>query len=107
MSETITYVIGTVNPEAFDERGYNPATSIFAGMPTAQLQALLTAAQNAYTDISLGAKAVNISYAQGDGNKAVTYQMTSLPNVVAFIKQLQVQLGIVRHGRRPTRFRMR
>jgi len=82
---------------------YNPQTSIFAGMTKAQLQAALTAAQQAYLDLSLGAKAVTLSYAQGAGSKSVTYQQTSLPNLTALIKQMQMQLGLVRHARGPMR----
>ncbi|HET6606735.1 MAG TPA: gpW family head-tail joining protein [Rhodopila sp.] len=84
-------------------RGYNPRTSIFAGMSTAQLQTALANAQQAYLDLSTGAKAVTLSYAQGAGSKSVTYQQTSLPNLVALIKQLQAQLGIVHRPRSPMR----
>jgi hypothetical protein len=83
---------------------FNPATSIFAGMTTTQLQAALATAQQAYIDLSAGAKVVTASYAQGDGNRSVTYTAASLPNIVALIKELQAQLGIVRYGRRPQRF---
>ena len=82
---------------------YNPATSIFGGMSTTQLQAALTTAQQAYLDLSSGAKVVTASYTQGDGSKSVTYTAASLPNIVALIKQLQAQLGIICHGRRPMR----
>ncbi|MDA8092339.1 MAG: gpW family head-tail joining protein [Betaproteobacteria bacterium] len=83
---------------------YNTTTSIFAGMSTAQLQAALSAAQQAYLDLSSGVKVVTASYTQGDGAKSVTYTQTDLPRVVALIKQLQAQLGIVTRPRRPIRF---
>lgn len=73
-------------------------------MSNTQLQAALATAQQAYLDLSSGAKVVTASYTQGDGSKSVTYTAASLPNIVALIKQLQAQLGIVRHGRRPQRF---
>jgi hypothetical protein len=82
---------------------YNPATSIFAGMTTQQLQAALASAQRAYLDLSTGGKVVTAAYTQGDGSRSVTYTAASLPNLVALIKQLQAQLGIVCHGRRPIR----
>lgn len=107
MSETITYTVPAFAPEPANKSGYNPATSIFAGMSTAALQQALAVAQQAYLDISSGAKAVTIQYSQGDGGRSVTYQQTNLPNLVALIKQLQMQLGIVTRGRRPTRFVMR
>jgi hypothetical protein len=84
---------------------FNPRTSIFSGMSTCQLQQALANAQQAYLDLSSGAKAVTLSYAQGDGQKSVTYTVASIPNIVATIKELQAQLGIIRHARRPTMFR--
>jgi hypothetical protein len=83
---------------------FNPRVSIFAGIPRPQLEAALRSAQQAYVELSLGAKVVTASYTQGDGAKAVTYTAASLPNLVAMIKELQAQLGIVRHARRPQRF---
>ena len=83
---------------------YNPATSIFAGMSTTQLQSALSTAQQAYIDLSTGQKIVTASYAQGDGTKSVTYTAAELPHLVALIKQLQTQLGVVQRGRRPIRF---
>lgn len=84
-------------------RGYNPRTSIFAGMPRAQLEAALMNAQQAYLELSTGAKAVTLSYAQGNGSKSVTYQQTSMSNLVGLIKQLQAQLGVVHRPRSPMR----
>ncbi len=86
---------------------YNPNTSIFAGMSTAQLQTALTNAQAAYINLSSGAQAVTLNYTQGDGAKSVTYQQTNLGQLNALIRQLQAQLGIVRHPRRPIRFGFR
>lgn len=82
---------------------YNPRCSIFAGMSTADLQAYLAAAQQAYMALSTGAKVATASYTQGDGSKSVTYTQASLPNLTALIMQLQAQLGIG-CGRRPIRF---
>lgn len=84
--------------------GYDPTTSIFAGMSPAQLQTALANAQQAYLDISTGVKGVTFSYTQGDGAKSVTYTQTNCAQLVALIKQLQVQLGIVPRGRQPMRF---
>jgi gpW len=83
---------------------FNPRTSIFAGMPRPQLEAALRSAQQAYIELTTGGKVQVAAYTQGDGNKSVTYTVASLPNLVALIKELQAQLGIVRHTRRPTRF---
>lgn len=79
-------------------------TSIFAGMSTTQLQAVLASAQQAYIDLTTGGKPQAAAYTQGDGSKSVTYTPASLPNLTMLIKQLQAQLGIIRHTRRPMRF---
>lgn len=84
---------------------YNRQTSLLAGMQTSALQAALTKAQQAYIDLSTGAKGESFSYTQGDGAKAVTYTKANLPDLVALIKMLQAQLGIVAAPRRAMRFR--
>ncbi len=86
---------------------YNPATSIFAGMTTAQLQTALATAQTAYLALSTGAKAITLSYAQGDGSKSVTYNQASLGGLTMLIKQLQAQLGMTPRARRPMKFNFR
>jgi hypothetical protein len=85
---------------------YNPSNSIFAGMSTAQLQTALASAQQAYLDLSTGAKVVTASYTQGDGAKSVTYTAAQLPQLTALIRSLQAQLGLLPNGgaRRPIRF---
>lgn len=75
----------------------------FAGMTQAQLQALLAQAQQAYVDVMLGNKNVSLSYTQGDGAKAVTKQMTSQANVLAFIMMVERALGMPCARRRPIR----
>lgn len=83
---------------------YDPSQSIFAGMTTAQLQAALAAAQAAYLKLSTGALGVSFSYTQGDGTRSVSYTPANLANLVALIRQLQQQPGIVCRGRAPIRF---
>jgi gpW len=82
---------------------FNPRTSIFAGLPRDLLQRQLEEAQRAYMELSSGAKVVAANYTQGDGSKSVTYTAASLPNIVALIRELQAQLGIIRRGRSPIR----
>lgn len=84
---------------------FNPATSILAGMPRAALQLALTNAQQAYIDLSTGAKGESYSYTQGDGARAVTYTKADLAQLTALIKTLQAQMGIISQPRRPIRFR--
>jgi len=85
---------------------FNPNTSLLAGgMTTAQLQQALTTAQQAYIDLSTGAKGVSFSYTQGDGTRSVSYKPTDIAQLSALIQLLQAQLGIVTRPRRPIRFR--
>lgn len=84
---------------------FRPNNSVLAGMTNAQLQDALNAAQAAYVNLMTGQQGVSFSYAQGDGTRSVTYQQTSLPQLMAFIQLLQAQLGIVTRPRRPIRFR--
>ena len=84
---------------------YNRSTGIFAGMQTSALQTALANAQQAYLDLSTGAKGESFSYTQGDGARAVTYTRANIADLVMLIKQLQAQLGIVNQPRRPMRFR--
>ena len=84
---------------------FNPSTSLLAGISTTALQTALANAQQAYIDLSTGAKGESFSYTQGDGSKAVTYTKANLPALAALIRQLQQQLGIIHHARRPVRFR--
>ena len=78
--------------------------SVFNGMTQAQLQAALTAAQQAYLDLSMGAKGVTFSYAQGEGSRSVTYTQTSVEKLSALILELQAALGMRRRARRPISF---
>jgi hypothetical protein len=82
---------------------FDPRTSILAGMPRGDLERQLHEAQRAYLELSTGSKVVTAAYTQGDGAKSVTYTQASLPNITALIRELQAQLGIIRHGRRPIR----
>jgi hypothetical protein len=83
--------------------GYNPNTSIFAGMSTTALQTALNNAQQAYIDLTTGGKVQVAAYTQGDGTRSVTYTRANIADLVATIKQLQAQLGIIRRARRPIR----
>lgn len=81
--------------------------SLLAGRSTVQLQADLAAAQQAYIDLSTGNKGESYSYSQGDGSKSVTYTRANLAQLVALIRDLQAQLGIIARARRPVRFNFR
>ncbi|WP_295541063.1 gpW family head-tail joining protein [uncultured Pseudacidovorax sp.] len=85
----------------------NCNTSVLTGMTKEQLQAALASAQKAYVDLMTGAKAVTLSYTQGDGARSVTYQQTNQQQLVAFIQLLQQALGLSMRARRPIRFNFR
>lgn len=80
-----------------------PQVSILAGRPIAQLQADLAKAQQAYIDLSAGAKGVNFSYGSGDGVKTVAYTAATIGQLTALIRQLQAELGLICRTRRPFR----
>jgi hypothetical protein len=76
-------------------------------MSTAQLQTALANAQQAYLDLSTGVKGVDFTYSQAGGTKHVRYTETDIPKVLALIKELQAQLGIICTPRRAMRFVIR
>lgn len=78
-------------------------TTLLAGMSREQLKLALNTAQQAYIELSTGTKGVSFSYSQGDGTRSVSYQQTSLGDLLALIQTIQTQLGISR--RQPMRFR--
>lgn len=80
-------------------------TGILAGMSRAQLQAMLSSAQQTLVELQLGKKGVSFSYSQGDGTRSVSYQPTSVADITALIMQLQQALGIRHARRRAVRFR--
>jgi hypothetical protein len=78
--------------------------SLFDGMSREQLVTALTAAQTAMIELQTGARAVSLSYAQGDGAKSVTRKSVTIGECSALIRQLQIALGIAR-PRRAARLR--
>ncbi|HCB1794646.1 TPA: phage head-tail adapter protein, partial [Klebsiella quasipneumoniae] len=70
-----------------------------------QLRDALQKAQQAYIDLTTGSRGVSFSYSQGDGTRSVSYQQSSLADLLALIQLLQAQLGIVARPRKPVRFR--
>ncbi|MEY1193234.1 gpW family head-tail joining protein [Klebsiella pneumoniae] len=85
---------------------FNRNTSLLAGgMTDEQLRDALQKAQQAYIDLTTGSRGVSFSYTQGDGTRSVSYQQSSLADLLALIQLLQAQLGIVDRPRKPVRFR--
>jgi hypothetical protein len=79
---------------------FNPNRSLLAGVQTSALRTALANAQQAYMDLSTGAKGESYSYTQGDGSKSVTYTKANIADLAAFIQSLQGQLGVVLRPRR-------
>jgi hypothetical protein len=90
-------------PDCGFDRPFNPRLSIFAGMSPAALLTALQNAQQAYLDLTTGAKVEVAAYTQGDGSKSVTYTRANIGALTTTILELQAQLGMRRHGRRPMR----
>jgi hypothetical protein len=85
--------------------GPDPATSVFAGMTTAQLRLALVSAQNAYLTLSTGGMRASISYTQGESSKSATFTKGDLGAISQLIRQLQWMLGLAPTARqRPFRF---
>ena len=82
-------------------------TSILDGVDVATLQTRLAGLQQAYLDLSSGAKGESYSYTQGDGSKSVTYTRANLAQLTQAIIALQTQIdrlsGICRNRRPPLR----
>ena len=83
---------------------FNP----YSGLSLSDLQAEFTAVQTAWRSLSRGAQVATVSYAQGDGSKSVTYQLTSaekalaqMMSVQSAINALQGQSSQVRRPMRP------
>lgn len=82
---------------------FAPSQSIFAGMSTADLRAVLAAAQATYFKLLADGQGVSLSYTQGDGTRSVTYTATNPASLAALIRQLQQKPGIICRGRAPVR----
>lgn len=67
-------------------------SGVFAGMTKEQLEAARSSAQQALLDLLSGNKAVELTYAQGDGSKSVKYTQASMANLRYLIGQLNAAL---------------
>lgn len=73
---------------------------VLAGVPPATLQQWLAQAQGALQALSVGGQPVSVRYAQGNGERMVTYSRTNIGALTAWIGQLRAALGQAR-ARRP------
>ena len=79
-------------------------TSIFDGIDVTALRLRLASMQTDYLDLLQGRKVESASYAQGDGNRAVTYTKANLGDLTQAIIAVQTAIdaapGLCRQGRR-------
>jgi hypothetical protein len=82
-------------------------TSILDGLDVGILQARLASLQQAYLDLSSGARGETYSYTQGEGAKSVTYTRANLGDLTQAILVVQTQIdrvnGVRSHRRAPMR----
>jgi hypothetical protein len=67
-------------------------TSILDGVSVVALQTRLASMQQAYLDLTSGAKVEVASYAQGDGSKSVTYSRANIAALTQAILTVQSQI---------------
>jgi hypothetical protein len=72
---------------------FNPVPVELQGVPLATLQTWLLAAQTALQNLMIGALPQTVSYAQGEGNRTVTYTRAQVPQLRAWIAQLQLAIN--------------
>lgn len=82
-------------------------TSIFDGIDVETLRSRLAEMQQAYFDLMSGQRGESYTYAQGDGNKSVTYTRSNIADLAQAIISLQTQIDILSgsytNRRRPLR----
>lgn len=80
--------------------GFDPNTSLLAGVDTATLQGWLADAQAALARFSTGAQEVTVIVTGGGQHREVTFAKTEMATLTQWIKTLQAQLGIITRPRR-------
>lgn len=73
--------------------------AVLVGVEPATLQAWLTDAQTALHQMMLSNQPQSVTYGQGDGQKTVTFNRSSVASLQSWIGMLQQALGVTR-GRR-------
>ena len=81
---------------------YQPSMTL-TGVAPSTLQTWLSTAQQALADLLTGNKPVTVSYAQGEGNRSVTYRRADETTLRAWILELQQALNVPGTRRRPIR----
>lgn len=71
-----------------------PSVGVFTGMAPAALQEALNSAQLALITLESGQMVATVSYAQGEGNRSVTYTRADSFRLRKLIEDLQAALGM-------------
>ena len=79
--------------------GFNPSTSLLAGVDTATLQGWLSDAQAALAKFSTGAQEVTIIVTGGGQHREVTFAKPDMGSLSNWIRMLQAQLGLITRPR--------
>jgi hypothetical protein len=80
--------------------GFDPNTSILAGVTTPVLQGWLADAQAAMARFSTGAQEVTVVVTGGGQHREVTFARTDMATLTQWIRLLQAQLGTITRPRR-------
>lgn len=83
--------------------GFNPNTSLLAGVDSATLQGWLSDAQAALAKFNTGQKEVTIIVTGGGQHREVTFAKPDMGALTQWIKLLQAQLGLIASPRRGIR----
>jgi len=80
--------------------GFDPNTSILAGLDGDTLRTMLRDAQTAMGRFATGAQEQTVVVTGGGQHREVTFAKTELATLTQWIKLLQAQLGIISQPRR-------
>jgi hypothetical protein len=80
---------------------YSQTSIALTGVPPATIQTWLGQAQQALQNLMTGQSVVTVSYAQGEGNRSVTYRRAEINTLRAWIMELQQAAGTPCARRRP------
>lgn len=73
---------------------YSQQNSDLVGVPQATLQQWLLQAQTALNNLMTGQQVVQLSYAQGSGNRFVTYKPSDMGALRGYIAELRAALNL-------------
>jgi hypothetical protein len=72
---------------------FNQDQTVLAGIPAATLQLWQQQLQQALLNVAIGAKPITLSYAQADGRKEVSYNVTGMMQIRGLLDLVNRCLG--------------